>query len=267
MMFLGGAALGALDLLSSLTSQLEAKAGSKTDASSGGASFANALGSSSDATGTTQAAAADVASAGAGSGSGPFKSNVLAFLLARQEQQSGTQGGRPNGLSPLGEALFAKLDGDGNGSISKTELTSALGSGTDTSTAEKVFSKLDKSGDGSIDAKEFAGALQGRGGHHHHHGPPPAEGTQDLAALLDAQSKGAKSSTATNADGSSTTTITYADGSKVTLTTPAATPETGSAAVQPSAGTHNILETLIQLQAQHLGGGTTGTTAAGSAAA
>ena len=265
MMFLGGAALGALDLLSSLTSQLDAKASSKTDASGSGASFANALGASSDATGTTQAAASDAASTSPGSG--PFKSNVLAFLLARQEQQSGTQGGRPKGLSPLGEALFAKLDSDGNGSISKTELTSALGSSADTSTADKLFSKLDKSGDGSIDAKEFAGALQGRGGHHRRHGPPPADGAQDLAAQLDAQSQGAKSSKTTNADGSSTTTITYADGSKVTLTTPAAPTETGSAAVQPSAGSHNILETLIQLQAQNIGGGTAGTTVGGSAAA
>jgi hypothetical protein len=264
MMFLGSAALGALDLLSSLTSQLEAKAGSKSDASGNGANFANALGASSDSTGATQAAVSDAP--GVSAGSGPFKPNVLAFLLARQEQQSGTQGRGPDGLSPLGEALFAKLDGDGNGSISKAELQSALGTGTDSSAADKLFSKLDKSGDGALDAKEFAGALRGRGGHHRH-GPPPAERTQDLAALLDAQSQGASSSTTTNADGSSTTTITYADGSKVSLTTPAAAAETGSAAVQPSAGTHNILETLIQLQAQHIGGGTAGTTAAGSAAA
>ena len=264
MMFLGGAALGALDLLSSLTSQLDAKASGKTDASSSGASFANALGATSDATGTTPAAP-DAASTSPGSG--PFKSNVLAFLLARQEQQSGTQGGRPNGLSKLGEALFDKVDSDGNGSISKTELQSALGTGTDSGTADKLFSKLDKSGDGAIDAKEFAAALQGRGGHHRRHGPPPAEGAQDLTAQLGAQSQGAKSSTTTNADGSSTTTISYADGSKVTLTTPAAPTDTGSAAVQPSAGSHNILETLIQLQAQQIGGGTASTAATGSAAA
>ncbi len=50
----------------------------------------------------------------------------------------------------------------------------------------------------------------------------------------------------TNADGSSTTTITYADGSQVSMTLPAA----GSSGSNPSAWEHNIIERMIQHQAQ-----------------
>jgi hypothetical protein len=72
--------------------------------------------------------------------------------------------------------------------------------------------------------------------------------------LSSADASGATTQTASNSDGSTTTTISYADGSTVEMTTPApATSDSG----KPSTGASgpssaNLLEQLIQLQAQLL---------------
>ena len=58
---------------------------------------------------------------------------------------------------------------------------------------------------------------------------------------------GASSNSVTNSDGSTTTSITYADGSKVTLTTPAA-----AAASSAATSSYNLVEQLIQREAQSL---------------
>jgi hypothetical protein len=82
---------------------------------------------------------------------------------------------------------------------------------------------------------------------------PQAGGGQSLLGSADS---GAISQTAINANGSSTTTITYADGSTVALNTAAPSDgTTSSASSNSSAGganvaNNNLLERLIQMQAQ-----------------
>lgn len=85
--------------------------------------------------------------------------------------------------------LFAKVDSNGDGSISKTEMQAmmdkigkknASGATSSTSSSEK-FAKLDTNGDGSVSKAEFeAGrtAHKAAGGHHPHEGggPPPTGG-------------------------------------------------------------------------------------------
>jgi len=77
---------------------------------------------------------------------------------------------------------------------------------------------------------------------------------------------GATSQTTTNANGSTTYTITYPDGSTVTVTTAAASSSTSSADGSSSAtnttGTYNnLLEQLIEMQAQLLNSTTPSTIA------
>ncbi len=89
---------------------------------------------------------------------------------------------------------------------------------------------------------------------------------QTLQALFAAQASagsGAPSHTTTNANGSTTTTITYADGSTVTMTTAAPTGGSGSSGSSSSlagganVASNNLIEQLIQMQAQLLNPTTT----------
>ena len=146
-------------------------------------------------------------------------------------------------------------------SITKTEFENALGAGgTNTAAADKVFGELDTNGDGSVSLDEMKSALQGAGGHHGHGhhmhahgagGSGGSDGSSDPSSdpLLQALS-GASSTSVTNSDGSTTTSITYADGSKVSLTTPAAS--TTSSASSSATSTYNLVEQLIQREAQAL---------------
>ncbi len=182
----------------------------------------------------------------------PFGPGMMRALLGVQGQSGGTP-------SPL----FAKLDTDGDGSISKTEFENALSSaGVSTDAADAAFAKLDSNGDGSISQSELAKARHGHGHHHHHaEGGDQAQGNgqpsqNPLDALLaGVGADGATTKTATNADGSTTTTITYADGSTVDMTTPAASANGGSGSTTNSPAnpsTSNLLEQLIKLQSQIL---------------
>jgi hypothetical protein len=206
-------------------------------------------------------AGASAQPSGSGNSGPPFSLGAMSALIAAQEQ-SGT-----SGLSQYQQQIFGKLDADGDGTITSTELQSAFGA-DNKDAADYVMSKLDTIGDGSISQSEFgAGTTRGAGGHHHHHmhaGPPPdasqgAQGdqsTQDpLAALLSSSADGASSQTASNSDGSTTTTITYSDGSKVSMTSAAAASDAsgsnGSVSGNPPQQTQaNLLEQLIKLQAQ-----------------
>ena len=177
---------------------------------------------------------------------GQFDSGTLATLISLQGQGSA-------GASNAATGLFAKLDADGNGAISKSEFESALsGAGVDTGSADALFGQLDA--DGTISKSELAAA---RGGYHsHHHRHHVAGGSGGLASLMNSTSAdGSKSQTTTNSDGSTTTTITYADGSTVSATTPAAQQGSGT----PGRG--DLLEQLIKMQAM-LTSPAAGTTAA-----
>ena len=148
----------------------------------------------------------------------PFGQGIMAALISLQGQQTGGSGASPSrnsspsstptateksasrnskprrprpGRQDVADAVFAKIDGDGDGSVSQSELTKA-----------------------------------DHGGHHHHHrvgGGGGQGGGNPLDALMSSTgADGATTQTTTNADGSTTTTISYADGTKIDMTTPAA---------------------------------------------
>jgi EF-hand domain pair len=182
---------------------------------------------------------------GAAGPSQPFSLEAMTALIDAQAQASGT-----SGMSAQQQKVFGKLDADGDGSVSQSEIENAFGA-DNKQLADAVFAKLDKNGDGAVSASEFAAGTV-REGRHHHKRPESADGQggQDqLAQLL--QAAGASSTSTSNSDGSSTTTITYADGSKVSMTTAASSSTDNST----NSGTSNsmqsnLLEQLIKLQAQ-----------------
>jgi len=161
---------------------------------------------------------------------GKFDFGTLSALLSAQGQAGASVGGPAS-------ALFSKLDIDGDGKISKSELETALGKvGVDTSSADAVFNNLDANGDGSISKSELTPsrvAFHAHGGYH-------GDGASSLKGA-----DGSSTQTTTNPDGSTTTTITYADGSTVTMTTPAPQ-SSGGAGTSPGKG--NLIEKLIQMQ-------------------
>jgi hypothetical protein len=143
------------------------------------------------------------------------------------------------------KSLFAQLDGDGNGSISKAEFEDKLGAGgTNVANADKVFAKLDKDGDGSVSIDELGKALKGAGKPHHGGGGGGGMGGGGDGSDV----TGATTSTTTNADGSTTTSISYADGSKVTSTS--AVPASSTAAAARTS--YNAIEQMIAKQAQQI---------------
>jgi Ca2+-binding EF-hand superfamily protein len=175
---------------------------------------------------------------------------MSALLDAQSQSVSSASQSRSDAL----KSLFAQLDGNGDGAISKSEFEDKLGAGgTNVQNADKVFAKLDKNGDGSVSQDELGSALKGAGKGHHHHGAKApssssasADGTSADGAtdpLLQALS-GASSTSSSNSDGTTTTSLTYADGSKVSMTSAAT--GTSSAAASSS---YNQLEQMIQRQA------------------
>jgi hypothetical protein len=231
-MSVGASSSNALSYLQSLLQQGTAGAGDakKSSASDPLAMLMQAISGDGASPGQTSSPATS-SNATAASNCPPFSPETMAALLSAQGQQ---QTGGPDAK------LFAKLDVDGDGQISKDEFSAAASkAGADSSVADAVFAKIDANGDGSVSQGELAKADKG-GGHHHHHiggggGAPSAGGAQDpLEAMISsATASGATTQTSTNADGSTTTTISYADGSKVDMTTTAATAV--AAAVPPAA--------------------------------
>ena len=102
---------------------------------------------------------------------------IQAMMLLIQEQHGTDAATTANAgvTRPSADDIFAKLDADGNGSISKDEFTAALQnrthhSGGNGDRAARLFDKIDTDGDGSISKDEnqaFLDQMQGR--HHHRH--------------------------------------------------------------------------------------------------
>ncbi|MBV9557518.1 MAG: EF-hand domain-containing protein [Pseudolabrys sp.] len=94
-------------------------------------------------------------------------SNALqSMLLGTQEQSS----------QPSPSQMFAAADTDGSGGLSfdefKADVTSHLPNGATAPTDDQLqamFNKIDTDGDGQISQSEMKAAHHG----HHHHGPPP----------------------------------------------------------------------------------------------
>jgi hypothetical protein len=244
-----------LSYLQSLLGQNTSGAGATTGADPLSALLQSLTGTSPDANQTaSQPANQSASQTGASAGYSPFGSDTMAALISLQgEGASGVTAQSPS-------ALFAKLDADGDGQISKSEFEKALsGAGVSTSQADTAFAKLDANGDGSVSQSELASA-HGHGGHHHMHGGGGAKGGSSaqsgLNSLLSATgADGATTQTSSNADGSTTTTITYADGSSIASTTPAAQAGSASGSTSGSgkSGSSNLLQQLTQLQSQLIG--------------
>jgi hypothetical protein len=232
MMLAFGAASSAIDSLLGLISQKTQGRGSAQD-------HPNLFAFQADAA-TNSGGTSSPPAAGGGAQMSP---ETLSALLAAQ---SGA-GLEPSSRMRSGslKEWFVKVDTDGDGRISKSELK-ALGNGSNTQQADDIFGKLDKDGDGSVSIDELASVRGARGHHFGHHSK--AAGTEDetrdpLLQALD----GSSSSTVTNSDGSTTTSLKYADGSSVTLTKPAT-----STASSHATSSYNFLEQLIQRQANAL---------------
>lgn len=222
---IGAAAVGALDLLSSLTPD-------KSNAAKTGVKQTNSLfdlGTTTGATSTATITSTSPTQAGA------LSPSTFNALLSAQDA---------NGKASPSDALkdlFGQIDTNGDGKITKAEFEDKLGAGgTNIAAADNVFDKMDADGDGSVSLDEMATALKPKsGGHHHaHHG-----GADALMQAL----QGASSTSTTNSDGSTTTTLTYADGSKVTISQPASSTTSTGASTQ-----YNLVERLVQRQADAL---------------
>ena len=229
-----GAASAAIDALQALTSSKSSSAKSAGGHQQGAFDFFS---------GST----ASAGQGGGSSGSSQISPETMSALLAAQGQSS-TTASAPTGRSAALKDLFAQIDGDGDGKITKSEFEGALGAGgTNLAKADDVFSKLDKNGDGAVSLGELSQALRGRGRHHHAaSGPDDGSGAKGANPdpLMQAL-QGATSSSVTNSDGSVTTSLTYADGSKVTMTSPAS----GSSSTAATSS-YNFIERMIQRQAQ-----------------
>ena len=242
-MFLAlGAASSAIDALKALTSP---KSSAKsTGVSQNGKSPFDLL------------SAGSQASAGAGPASGggsQISPQTMSALLDAQSQSAGSATTASKSRSSALKDLFAQIDGNGDGKITKLEFEEALGAGgTNLPQADSVFGKLDKDGDGSVSLKELASALKA-GKKPHHDQPAASESDGSNSDPFSQAVKGASSTSVTNSDGSVTTSLTYADGSKVTMTSAA-----GKSSSASATSSYNFIEQMIQRQAQAASSGAAG---------
>jgi hypothetical protein len=243
-MFLAlGAASSALDALKALTSS---KSSAKTAGVSQNAASPFELSSA-------NAQAPVVQGAGSGGGGSQISAQTMSALLDAQSQSSAasTTGASKSRSSAL-KNLFAQIDGNGDGKITKSEFEEALGAGgTNLKQADSVFGKLDKDGDGSVSLNELASALKPRG--HHHDRDKAGDGDASGPGSFLKAVKGASSTSVANSDGSVTTSLTYADGSKVTMTSAA-----GKSSSASATSSYNFIEQMIQRQAQAISSGAAG---------
>lgn len=201
-MSVGASSSNALSYLQQLLQQGTAGAGDakKTSASDPLSMLMQAI-SGDDASSGQTSSSASATTAGTGAGCPQFSPDTMSALLSAQGQQS---------ADGPDAKLFAKLDTDGDGQISKDEFSAAASkAGADSSVADAVFNKIDANGDGSVTQDELTKADKASRPHHHHHvhggggDAQGASGAQDpLEAMLSsASASGATTKTSTNADG------------------------------------------------------------------
>lgn len=229
---IGAAAASALDLLSSLTPD-------KSNAVKTGVKQTNSL---FDLGTTTSATSTPTITSTGSTQAGTLSPSTFNALLSAQDAN-----GKASPSDSLKD-LFAQIDTNGDGKITKAEFEDKLGAGgTNVAAADNVFDKMDADNDGSVSLDEMASALKkGGGGHHRAHHAGGGGGGGGADALMQAL-QGASSTSTTNSDGSITTTLTYADGSKITLSQPASSTTSTGASTQ-----YNLVERMVQRQADAL---------------
>ena len=103
----------------------------------------------------------------AGGGSQISAQTMSALLDAQSQSSAASTTAASKSRSSALKNLFAQIDGNGDGKITKSEFEEALGAGgTNLAQADSVFGKLDKDGDGSVSLNELASALKPKGHHH-----------------------------------------------------------------------------------------------------
>ena len=182
-------------------------------------------------------------SSGSAASQSPFGPDMMSQLI--DLQQKANAAGSTGAGDPGNSKLFAKLDTNGDGTVSKSEYEAASSQhGISTSFSDAVFSKLDGNGDGSVSQSELASAAKGQGHHGHHMGGAGGAGGPGAAGAADGDADdssvsgadGAKTVTTTNSDGSVTTTVTYADGSSASTTSPPSGMNAGQAGADKPQG-------------------------------
>jgi Ca2+-binding EF-hand superfamily protein len=136
-------------------------------------------------------------------GSG-FSDQVQAQLIGYQAQGwPGASSTAPGGQ--LAHSLFAQIDTNGDGSISKSELEQAVTkAGGSKEAADALYAKLDPNGTGSVSEQQLAQTLFGAlPHHHHHHGGAGATGATDATGATGATDPSATDALTSlfNADG------------------------------------------------------------------
>ena len=233
-MFAAGAATGAIGALASLKDLFKSSSGLSpglADAQAGAAPFAvgqTPAGSTPPATGANW----------------KFMTTETMTMMISVQSEAAAAGTQANGGGRASQ-YFAMLDTNGDGAVSKDELSAALTPSGNADKTDALFTKLDTDNDGSVSLDELRAAI--RESRHRHVGNDDAASND-----IDNPPQGTTSKTVTNTDGSTTTTISYEDGSSVSMTRPAA------AAANANGAASNLLERLIQRQAQALAASTSG---------
>ncbi len=149
------AATSALDLLKSLTASKSQSAGNKQDPKS---PF--------DLSASSTVSEGSPARSEAGGGSQISPATMSALLAAQSQATAGSASS--TGRSDALKDLFAQIDADSDGKLSKSEFENALGAGgTNLAQADSVFGKLDKDTDGTVGLNEMMSALNGKGHRQH----------------------------------------------------------------------------------------------------
>ena len=139
----------ALDMLSSLT--LGKSAAAKTGVKQTNSIF--------DVAGVTSATNTTSVTSTGPTQAGALSPSTFNALLSAQDAN-----GKASPSDAL-KSLFAQIDGNGDGKITKAEFEDKLGAGgTNIAAANNVFNKMDANGDGSVSLDEMATALKGKGG-------------------------------------------------------------------------------------------------------
>lgn len=185
------------------------------------------------------------------------QSDPLSSLLAALDQQNpGTQNPSSNASSPTSPSSTSAATGTG-AQFGPQTLQALLALQTDNSDPQTLAAQVS----GALQDSDSASAQQPgatQGHHGHHHMRAGGSGGQNFLSLLAGTNGSATTQTTANPNGTTTTSITYADGSTVSTTTAAAAGGTaGSDVTSASAGganvtSGNLLERLIQMQAQLL---------------
>ncbi len=168
------AATSALDLLKSLTASKSQSAGNKQEPKS---PFDLSPSSTTSETSSSKS--------GVGASAQITPATMSALLAAQSQATTGSAASSSTSRSDALKDLFAQIDADSDGKLSKSEFENALGAGgTNLKQADSVFGKLDKDGDGAVSLDEMMSALKGKG--HRRHDTAGSDGTGARQGSADA---------------------------------------------------------------------------------